>query len=100
MKRIVCNAIATVLFVGSGIIIPASAQSQASSTPQSGSSTAGSSSATAPGQALGDYARQVRKTSGPPSKPKVFDNDNLPTEDKLSVIGTARDASADAPAAP
>lgn len=40
------------------------------------------------GSSLGDYARQVRK--GPASnKPKVFDNDNLPREDKLSVVGQA-----------
>ena len=42
------------------------------------------------GESLGNYARQVRKDSGSPSKPKVFDNDNLPREDKLSVVGTAR----------
>lgn len=37
---------------------------------------------------LGDYARKVHKdpTSTKP-KPKVFDNDNLPTDDKLSVVG-------------
>ena len=38
-------------------------------------------------QSLGDYARQVRKDPGAKSKPKVFDNDNLPREDKLSVVG-------------
>jgi hypothetical protein len=39
---------------------------------------------------LGDYARQIRKDGGTaPAKarPKVFDNDNLPVSDKLSVIG-------------
>src|SRR5580700_11568078 len=37
---------------------------------------------------LGDYARKVRKDPGAAkAKPKVFDNDNLPTDDKLSVIG-------------
>jgi hypothetical protein len=41
------------------------------------------------GASLGTYARQIRKTTGPSSKPKVFDNDNLPREDKLSVVGTA-----------
>ena len=46
------------------------------------------------GSSLGDYARQVRKDPGAPAKarPKVFDNDNLPVEDKLSVIGEARPA--------
>jgi hypothetical protein len=37
---------------------------------------------------LGDYARRVRKDpAATKAKPKVFDNDNLPTEDKLSVVG-------------
>ena len=35
----------------------------------------------------GDYARQIRKEPGAKSTPKVFDNDNLPREDKLSVVG-------------
>ena len=39
---------------------------------------------------LGAYARQVRKDPTSASKPKVFDNDNLPREDKLSVVGTVR----------
>jgi hypothetical protein len=36
---------------------------------------------------LGDYARKVHKDPAVKAKPKVFDNDNLPTEDKLSVVG-------------
>src|SRR5271156_1322596 len=36
---------------------------------------------------LGDYARKVRKDPAAKAKPKVFDNDNLPTDDKLSVVG-------------
>jgi hypothetical protein len=37
---------------------------------------------------LGDYARKVRKDPvTTKARPKVFDNDNLPTEDKLSVVG-------------
>jgi hypothetical protein len=49
------------------------------------SSFAGAQSTDPP---LGDYARKVKKD--PPAakaKPKVFDNDNLPTDDKLSVVG-------------
>lgn len=38
---------------------------------------------------LGDYARKTHKDPNAKAKPKVFDNDNLPTEDKLSVIGEA-----------
>jgi hypothetical protein len=48
---------------------------------------------------LGDYARKVRKD--PPTantKPKVFDNDNLPVNDKLSVVG--QKPTADSAAAP
>jgi len=51
---------------------------------------------------LGDYARKVHKDPNVKAKPKVFDNDNLPKEDKLSIVGeaapvTAADASADSP---
>jgi hypothetical protein len=48
-----------------------------------------STSSVPPGQtSLGDYARKIRKDpAAPKAKPKVFDNDNLPTDDKLSVVG-------------
>jgi hypothetical protein len=65
----------TLLLVVAGI--PARAQNQ---TP-SGNET------TASGQALGTYARQVRKTPETGNKPKVFDNDNLPKSDHLSIVG-------------
>src|SRR5215475_7803699 len=42
---------------------------------------------TSTGQPLGDYARQVRKEPDSKGKPKVFDNDNLPKTDKLSIVG-------------
>src|SRR5580698_3289996 len=39
-------------------------------------------------QALGDYARKIRKDPGTvKARPKVFDNDNLPADDKHSVVG-------------
>jgi hypothetical protein len=44
--------------------------------------------------ALGDYARKVRKDTTSKAKPKVFDNDNLPTDDKLSVVGNPTAAQA------
>jgi hypothetical protein len=49
---------------------------------------------------LGDYARKVRKDpAAPKAKPKVFDNDNLPASDKLSIVGQpAETASAATPA--
>jgi hypothetical protein len=43
---------------------------------------------------LGDYARKVHKDPAVKAKPKVFDNDNLPTEDKLSVVGAPLAANA------
>jgi hypothetical protein len=37
---------------------------------------------------LGEYARKVHKDPGAAkAKPKVFDNDNLPKDDKLSIVG-------------
>jgi hypothetical protein len=54
----------------------------------------GQSTSSAPEQSsLGDYARRVRKDSGSAAaakpKPKVFDNDNMPVNDKLSIVGPA-----------
>ena len=76
MKRIACSGMGLALALGL-TSIPAGAQTQASSPSQTSSS----------GSSLGDYARQVRKDPGTKAKPKVFDNDNLPREDKLSVVG-------------
>jgi hypothetical protein len=44
-------------------------------------------------QPLGDYARKVRqeKSKEQPAA-KKFDNDNLPTNDKLSIVGNAEPA--------
>lgn len=69
MKRIVCSAFGVMLAVSL-----AGAQTSQSNTPS--------------GTPLGDYARQIKKPS-PTTKPRVFDNDNLPTDDKLSVVGPA-----------
>lgn len=38
---------------------------------------------------LGDYAHKVHKDPTVKTKPKVYDNDNLPTDDKLSIVGDA-----------
>jgi hypothetical protein len=76
MKRIACSGLGFVLFlVLAGA--PTSAQNQAPTTSQKSSS----------GSSLGDYARQIRKDPAAKALPKVFDNDNLPKDDKLSVIG-------------
>jgi hypothetical protein len=45
----------------------------------------------ASGPSLGDYARHIRKDGGQAKgKPRVFDNDDLPKDDKLSVVGVAQ----------
>lgn len=51
--------------------------------------TGSNSQASPAGQSLGEYARQVRKEPDGKPKTKVFDNDNLPKTDKLSVVGNA-----------
>ncbi len=46
-------------------------------------------------QSLGDYARTVRKDKSEPAPAtRHFDNDNLPVNDALSVVGPAPEASA------
>ena len=42
-------------------------------------------------QPLGDYARTVRKDKEkePKTSVKKYDNDNLPVNDKLSIVGNA-----------
>jgi hypothetical protein len=88
MKRIAYLSFGSLLVLGlmtSLLALPALAQTDASTLPTNAQGQSGSS--------LGDYARQVKKDGAPAkARPKVFDNDNLPTEDKLSVIGEARPA--------
>ena len=58
--------------------------------------TGSSSQASPAGPSLGEYARQVRKEPDGKPKAKVFDNDNLPKTDKLSVVGNASAPGAEA----
>ena len=52
-------------------------------------------------QSLGDYARAVRKNKPEPtSASRHYDNDNLPTNETLSVVGPAPAADANAGQAP
>ena len=81
MKQIANIAIGILCLLGlcgTSLVAQNVAQNQAPSAPQS----------TTSGTSLGEYARQVRKDSGPSAKPRVFDNDNLPKEDQLSIVGT------------
>jgi hypothetical protein len=86
MKRITYIG---VLIALSTMLLNASAKAQTTSP----APTAGSDQ-----PPLGDYARRVRKDPATKVKPKVYDNDNLPTDDKLSVVG--QKPAADAAAAP
>jgi hypothetical protein len=64
-----------IVFVSSTLLLASSAQGQAPTQSQDQSS-------------LADYARKVHKDTGTAKpKPKIFDNDNLPKDDKLSVVG-------------
>lgn len=63
------------VFVSSTLLLVSAAEGQAAAPSQDQSS-------------LADYARKVHKDTGAAKpKPKVFDNDNLPKDDKLSVVG-------------
>ena len=80
MKRNAALGIGIALFLGlTGL--NSGMQGQTSSNNQSSPGT---------GQSLGEYARQVRKEPDGKPKPKVFDNDNLPKNEKLSIIGNAK----------
>ena len=57
--------------------------------------------AVAAAQSLGDYARAVRNNKPETSSPsRHFDNDNLPTQNGLSVVGPPPDSDAKSPASP
>jgi hypothetical protein len=91
MKRIAQYGFGLLLSCG-WLVLAAGAQT--SGTQNSGQSSAQVQSSS--GSSLGDYARQVRKDPGQPkAKPRVFDNDNLPREDKLSIVGQPSPATAE-----
>ena len=86
MKHIAYMGFGFVLFAAS-VVVPASAQQAQASSTQSQNQAQPS---------LADYARQMKKDSPQPkSRPKVFDNDNLPKDDKLSVVGEQPPVAAD-----
>src|SRR5258708_1944100 len=78
------------------LALSAGAQNSGSQNQGQSSAQAPSSSGSSSGSSLADYARQVRKDpSQPKAKPRVFDNDNLPKEDKLSIVGQPSPATAE-----
>jgi hypothetical protein len=64
-------------------------------------STTVQNSVSPPEPSLGSYARAVKKDKKPqPTAAKKFDNDNLPKDDKISVVGNGATASVDPSSAP
>jgi hypothetical protein len=60
-----------------------------------------SSGAQSQNQSLGEYARAIKKTKPAqpsPTKPRVYDNENMPTGGTLSVVGNAPQGAASAEA--
>jgi hypothetical protein len=87
MKRISYFGFAFALV---GLTLGFSANAQNSGTGAQVPPQAAAAAAQAPDQPLGDYARKVHSKDADAAKPKpkvVFDNDNLPTDDKISVVG-------------
>lgn len=78
MKRIACAGLGLTFFAA-WLVSSLTAQAAPQATDQ---------------PSLGDYARRVRKDPATKAKPKVFDNDNLPADDKLSVVGPQTTANA------
>jgi hypothetical protein len=97
MKRIVTvMALALCIFPFASLAAAQSSSSAPSSGANQSSSNANQASSSAANQSsLGDYARKIRKDAGVKEKPKVYDNDNLPTGDKLSIVGPKPDSTAD-----
>jgi hypothetical protein len=86
MNQIKVCGIGVVLLLGLAGI-PSNAQNQTQSNTLSSSSPS-----------LGDYARQVRKEPEIKTKAKVFDNDNLPRGEHLSVVGKPSESADNTPA--
>jgi hypothetical protein len=93
MKCIACKGIGLMLAVGLLTLVGAAQTPPQQNQAQPQQNQSSGSAASTTGSSLGDYARQIRK-SATPEKPKVFDNDNLPTGDKLSIVGAAPPAEA------
>jgi len=90
MKRMMNVWLAAMIFAAISSL-SLSAQAPAAS-PASGSISSAQPAAQ-PEPSLGNYARALKKEKKQESA-KKFDNDNLPREDKLSVVGPAQNANA------
>jgi len=96
MKRVTCLGLLYVMTFVPGPFLSASGLSAQTSQ----SSPALTQNVAPPQEApLGDVARKLahKDADTAKGKPKVFDNDNLPTADKISVVGQASDVASAAP---
>ncbi len=87
MKRIVTVIALALYMLLLASFAGAQTVSSSAASPSSSSGASQTSSSASNQPSLGDYARRIRKDTGTKEKPKVYDNDNLPTQDKLSVVG-------------
>lgn len=90
MKRITCFGSLFALFVlGSFMAVPRASAQNSQTSPALAQNVAPPQEAP-----LGDVARKIahKDTDPAKAKSKVFDNDNLPTADKISVVGQATEA--------
>jgi hypothetical protein len=94
MKRITHLWLAGAILAG---VVVHSSNAQDSSAQTQGAQSQGQT-ANSGDSSLGSYARAVRKDKKTPAA-KKFDNDNLPREDKLSVVGQTPDSDSTASAA-
>ena len=93
MKRMTYFSLAGIVLAGMSVSVLHAQNANQNASPQS---TTVPQTVNSPEPSLGAYARAVKKDKKQPAA-KQFDNDNLPREDKLSVVGPA---SADNAASP
>ena len=94
MKRIMYHLLAGTVLAGMSVsFLHGQNASSQNSNPQS---TTVPQTTTPPEPSLGNYARALKKEKKQPAA-KQFDNDNLPSQDTLSVVGPASDAAASSP---
>jgi hypothetical protein len=85
MKRMMYFSFAGIILAGMSVSV---LQAQNANQNASAPSTTVPQAVNSPEPSLGDYARAMKKDKKQPAA-KQFDNDNLPREDKLSVVGPA-----------
>jgi LAS superfamily LD-carboxypeptidase LdcB len=93
MKRMMYFSLAGIVLAGMSVSVLHAQNANQNTSPQS---TTVPQTVNTPEPSLGDYARAVKKDKKQPAA-KQFDNDNLPREDKLSVVGGAPDTAASSP---